>query len=299
MRPDDFDSSMAGNVERARSINQRLDAGETLVFETTHQRKDRSIYPAEVRVRPFWHDGKRFALALARDITERKRAEEEREQMRRLESERESAIATERARLAGEIHDTLAQGLAMIVMQLADAEAKLGPHWAQAQKPLDTVRELAVESLAYARRSLNMLHPRISAGGLTRAARDVADSLRRHFAGTVTLNVQGTAVLLPAPVETALASIAHEALSNAIRHSGAVRVDLLIEFSGTGAVRLIVSDTGIGFDTGAVRPDAYGLIGMNERASRAGIALTFVTEPGAGTEVVASWSPGNPGDSAA
>ena len=56
-------------------------------------------------------------------------------------------------------------------------------------------------------------------------------------------------------------------------------------------MRLIVADDGIGFDTNTVRPDAYGLISMQERANRAGVALTFVTEPGAGTEVVASWSP--------
>jgi PAS domain S-box-containing protein len=290
MSPEDFDPCMAGNIDRQRAINHRLDAGESFVFETTHQRKDGSIFPVEVRTRPFWHDGRRFALALARDVTERKRAEEEREQMRRLESERETAIATERARLAGEIHDTLAQGLAMIVMQLADAEAKLGPLWSRAEKPLDTVRELAVESLAYARRSLNMLRPGVTAGGLTRAARDVADSLRRHFAGEVSLAVKGEATLLPPQVESALASIAHEAISNAIRHSGAARVQVEIEFAAAGAVRLIVADAGVGFDTGAVRADAYGLISMNERASRAGIALTYVTEPGAGTEVVASWS---------
>jgi PAS domain S-box-containing protein len=291
MNPGDFDACAADDSERARGINQRLDAGESLVFETTHRRKDGSIYPAEVRIRPFWHDGKRFALALVRDIAERKQAEEERERMRRLENERETAIMTERARLAGEIHDTLAQGLAMIVMQLADAEAKLGPLWSRAEKPLDTVRELAVESLAYARRSLNMLRPRVTSGGLTRAVRDVADSLRRHFAGEVALAVKGEAILLPAPVESALASIAHETITNAIRHSGAARVQVDIEFVPGGAVRLIVADTGVGFDIGAVRGDAYGLISMNERASRAGIALTFVTEPGAGTEVVASWSP--------
>ena len=294
--PDMFDPFVAKHFECFSAPNQRLDAGETLVFETTYRRKDGSVFPAEVRVRPFRHDGRRFALVLARDITERIRAEEEREQMRRLESERESAVATERARLAGEIHDTLAQGLSMIVMQLADAEAKLGPLWARAEKPLDTVRELAVESLAYARRSLNMLHPRIAVGGLTRAVRDIVDSLRRHYSGSVNLRVEGSAVLLPAQVETALASIAHEALSNAIRHSGVQRVDLLIEFTNSGAVRLIVTDAGVGFDSSSVRPDAFGLIGMSERASRAGIALTFVTEPGAGTEVVASWCQGSAAD---
>lgn len=290
MTPALFDWQAGADATFATRIRKRLDAGESFDFETAHRRKDGALFPVEVRTRPFWQGGRRFALSLSRDITERKRAQEEREQMRRLELERESAVANERARLAGEIHDTLAQGLAMIVMQLADAEAKLGPLWARAEKPLNTVRELAVESLAYARRSQNMLRPSVTAGGLPRAIRDVVDSLRRHYSGEVTLNVNGNPVLLPAAVESALAGIAREALSNAIRHSGALQIGVVIEFSETGAVRLIVSDKGVGFDTSVVRADAYGLICMNERAIRAGVALTFVTEPGAGTEIVASWS---------
>jgi signal transduction histidine kinase len=69
----------------------------------------------------------------------------------------------------------------MIVVQLADAEATLGPAWARAEKPLGLVRELAVESLAYARRSVTMLQPSAPAAGLARALRDLVDSGRRHF----------------------------------------------------------------------------------------------------------------------
>ena len=207
------------------------------------------------------------------DVTERKRAEDE------------------RSRLAGEIHDTLAQGLAMIVMQLADAEAKLGPAWAQAEKPLSTVRELAVESLAYARRSVNVLRPNISSGGLARSLRDVVDSVRRHFVGSLNLSVSGDPALLDTPVESALVGIAREALTNAIKHGGAARIDVDLDFAEGGSVRVVVADDGIGFDADAVRPDAYGLVSMQERAARAHLALTFVTEPSAGTTIVASWSP--------
>jgi PAS domain S-box-containing protein len=207
------------------------------------------------------------------DVTERKRAEDE------------------RSRLAGEIHDTLAQGLAMIVMQLADAEAKLGPAWAQADKPLSTVRELAVESLAYARRSVNVLRPNVSSGGLARSVRDVVDSLRRHFVGSLNLSVIGDAVLLDTPVESGLVGIAREALTNAVKHSGATRIDVELDFAEGGSVRVVVADDGIGFDADAVRPDAYGLVSMQERAARARVALTLVTEPSAGTTIVASWSP--------
>jgi signal transduction histidine kinase len=229
------------------------------------------------------------------DVTERKTAEEERDRVRRLENEREAAIVSERTRLAGEIHDTLAQGLAMIVMQLADAEAKLGPEWARAEKPLSLVRDLAVESLAYARRSVNMLRPAAGGAGLARSMRDVVDNLARHFTGSIELAVNGENVGFDSAVESALTGIAREAITNAVKHSNATRIAVQLDFAKGGAVRVVVSDDGVGFDPNAVRADSYGLVSMQERAARGHVALTFVTEPGAGTTMVASWSPENTG----
>jgi PAS domain S-box-containing protein len=269
----------------AENMRRRLDGEvDELRYEFRGLRKDGSVFPVEVHGRRIELGGKVGVLGTLIDNTERERAS-------RLEQEQQSAIAAERTRLAGEIHDTLAQGLAMIVMQLADAEAKLGPAWASAEKPLGLVRELAVESLAYARRSVTMLQPSAPAAGLARAIRDLVDSGRRHFGGTLDFGVTGNAVLLPASVESALAGIAREALTNATHHSGARRVEVELTFQHGGAVRLVVADDGIGFDIENVRSDGYGLTSMQERAARAGVALTFVTEPGAGTEVVASWSP--------
>jgi len=66
-------------------IGKRLDAGETFGFETSHRRKDGTMFPVEVRTRPFQHGGRRFNVSFARDITERKRAEAEaRESERRF-----------------------------------------------------------------------------------------------------------------------------------------------------------------------------------------------------------------------
>jgi len=229
------------------------------------------------------------------DVTERKASEEERERVRRLENDREAAIVSERTRLAGEIHDTLAQALAMIVMQLADAEAKLGSEWSRAEKPLSVVRELAVESLAYARRSVNMLRPNVRTGGLARSLRDVVDSLARPFGGSIDLSVNGDSALFDAAVESALTGIAREAIANAVKHSNATRIAVELDFAKGGAVRVVVSDDGVGFDPNAVRTDSYGLVSMQERAARSHVALTFVTEPGAGTTIIASWSPENMG----
>jgi len=184
-------------------------------------------------------------------------AEEERERVSRLEIERETAIVRERTRLAGEIHDTLSQCLAMIVMQLADAEAKLGPEWTRAEKPLSMVRELAVESLAYAggrstccgrmlamagSRARFAMSPTVSPGTLK--DRSISPSRRRCIArcrGRVGAHRHCTRG-------------DHEC--GETRH--ATRIVTELDFARGGAARLVVSDDGIGFDPNAVRADSHG-----------------------------------------
>jgi PAS domain S-box-containing protein len=68
-------------------IGERLEAGVVCAFETSHRRSDETVFPVEVRIRPFWQGGHRLHLALARDITERRRAEEERERLRQVEAD--------------------------------------------------------------------------------------------------------------------------------------------------------------------------------------------------------------------
>jgi signal transduction histidine kinase len=210
-------------------------------------------------------------------------------EMRRLgETERHVAVADERNRLAREIHDTLAQSLALMVMQLADAEDKLGPAWTIARKPLDTVRELAISGLASARRSVGMLRPNAS-GGLLRAIRHVTDIVGRYGTNPIDIHVTGTPFSLDAAVEAELVGIAREAMTNAAKHSRATHVAVELAFTDGHAVRLAVVDDGVGFDPDQQRADAYGLVGMRERAARIGAALTLVTEPGGGTQIVAAW----------
>jgi PAS domain S-box-containing protein len=74
MHPRDFDAGL-DEASIAR-IGERVKTGETVTFETVHRRKDGTVFPVEVRARQFQHGAHRFRLSLARDITERKRAEE-------------------------------------------------------------------------------------------------------------------------------------------------------------------------------------------------------------------------------
>jgi signal transduction histidine kinase len=205
------------------------------------------------------------------------------------ESVKAAAVAEERNRLARDIHDTLAQALALIVMQLQRVEAKLGPAWGAAREPLETVRQLAVEGLAEARRSVGMLRPPVTPHGLAQAVHDAADVVRGFYRGALEVRVTGVSHATERAVEEELFAILREALTNAAKHSDASRIDVEVSYPDQRSVRVAVTDDGVGFDPDQPRNGHYGLIGMSERAERIGAALTIASEPGAGTEIVAVW----------
>ena len=210
----------------------------------------------------------------------------------RAAEERATAIAEERNRLARDIHDTLAQALALIVMQLQRAESRLGPAWASAREPLETVRQLAVEGLAEARRSVSMLRPPVTPHGLAQAVHEAADIVRVHYRGSLEVRVTGLSHAIERSVEEELFAIVREALTNAAKHSGASRINVEVGYPDGRSVRVAVTDDGIGFDPDEPRNGRYGLVGMSERAERIGAALTLASEPGAGTDIVAVWPNG-------
>ena len=74
MHPRDFDAGL--DEASIAQIGERVKIGETVTFESLHRRKDGTVFPVEIRARQFQQGGRRFRLSLARDITERKRAEE-------------------------------------------------------------------------------------------------------------------------------------------------------------------------------------------------------------------------------
>ncbi len=75
MSPSSFDAGNDRDRPTVHQVESQLDVGEIVAFETQHRRKDGSVFPVEVRTRPFWQGEHRFAVSLARDMTERKRAE--------------------------------------------------------------------------------------------------------------------------------------------------------------------------------------------------------------------------------
>ncbi|MEU8171736.1 sensor histidine kinase [Microbispora hainanensis] len=190
-------------------------------------------------------------------------------------------VLEERARLAREIHDTLAQGLSGIITQLEAAEQAM-PDPDAVRKRIALAKELARDNLREARRSVDALRPGPLAGaGPEAALAEVAARWSRTSGVAATVSVEGTPRPLPGEVQTTLLRAAQEGLSNAARHAWAGRVAITLTYMDD-EVTLDVFDDGVGFDPDA--PGAgYGLAAMRERAGGVGGTLTVESAPGEGT----------------
>ncbi|HXJ19516.1 MAG TPA: GAF domain-containing protein [Polyangia bacterium] len=207
---------------------------------------------------------------------------------RLTQSARAAAVSGERSRLARDIHDTLAQGLAAIILHLetaasAGASPQIIPH-------ITAATELARESLIEARRSIRALRPAgLDGRTLEGALSEVTGRLARLSQATFRVRTWGAPGRLPAEVEAALLRIVSEAMTNAARHAQACTIDVELTYEHP-AVRVVVRDDGIGFDAAAVGRRNVGLSSMRERAHAIGAAITIASEPRAGTEVLVYWS---------
>jgi signal transduction histidine kinase len=207
---------------------------------------------------------------------------------RLAEVAKRAAVAEERNRLARDLHDTLTQGFAAIMMQLQAANRTRDRIPAEISPYLDTAMVLARENLAEARRSVMTLRPESLRAGFAGALHDLARRAQRLTNAAVDVHVAPRLPMLPRKVEDELLRITQEALSNAMQHGRAQSIT--IEASGIERGILIsVKDDGCGFD--ADSPTAgYGLMGMQERAEQIGATVTVVTDIGGGTTVIAAWS---------
>lgn len=207
---------------------------------------------------------------------------------------REAGVLDERQRMAGEIHDTLAQGLTGIITQLEAAEQlRLQPdEW---QRHVEQAQKLARESLSEARRSVHALRPGPLEGSrLPEAIAQLARDWTQTSGVPVRIESTGEVVHLSPEVEVTLFRVAQEGLANVARHAKATRVGLTVTYLDD-MVRLDVRDDGVGFDAGAERKGeaeanghGYGLSAMRQRLRRIGGSLDVETGPDRGTAISAS-----------
>ncbi|MGW6547679.1 GAF domain-containing sensor histidine kinase [Streptomyces massasporeus] len=205
---------------------------------------------------------------------------------RLYERSRELTIAEERSRLAHELHDAVSQKLFSLRLTAQAAARLVDRDPSRAKGELQQVAVLAAEAADELRAAVVELRPAaLDEDGLVATLRTQIQVLDRAHSARVTFAGHGVKAL-PASQEEALLRVAQEALHNALRHSGADHVDVLLERRGGGAV-LRVTDDGSGFDTRAVRHAGrhLGLVSMRDRASGAGGTLTVESVPGKGTVI--------------
>ncbi len=194
---------------------------------------------------------------------------------------REAGMLDERARMAREIHDTIAQGLIGIVTQIEAAEESPEP-----RRHLDAAAQLARESLNEARRSVQALRPQpLEEARLPEALATVAEGWAALNGVDAAVSTTGDPRPLPVDVEATLLRTAQEALANVAKHASASRVGLTLSYM-EDQVTLDVRDDGVG--GAAARPGGFGLTSMSQRIAGLHGALAIESEPGSGTAICAS-----------
>jgi signal transduction histidine kinase len=205
---------------------------------------------------------------------------------RLYERSRELTIAEERARLAHELHDAVAQKLFSLRLTAQAAATLVDRDPARARQELGQVAQLAAEAADELRAAVIELRPAaLDEDGLVATLRAQAHVLDRAHPATVTFDSRGVRAL-PASQEEALLRVAQEALHNALRHAAPARVEVGLFRRGIDTV-LRIADDGAGFDPAAVRAAGrhLGLVSMRDRAAAVGGTLTVESAPGKGTVI--------------
>jgi len=206
------------------------------------------------------------------------------ERARLFDRSLELGAVEERNRLAREIHDTLAQGLAAITLQLETADALM--HMNNSPGAHDAIMRalvLARANMEEARRSVMDLR---AAPLEKQSFCDALEALVEHYGEEKGLRTHieliGGQRPLPVRIESGLYRIAQEALNNVVRHASATQVCVVFT-SQPDKVELIIEDDGQGFDANALPKDRFGLIGLNERTRLLGGTFEVSSQAGEGT----------------
>jgi PAS domain S-box-containing protein len=270
--------------------------------ERRHRRKDGSLVDVEVSANVVFDGGREIVCMMVRDITERKRADEELRQLNQELAERERELHSmvgrmsavqeeERRRVAYEVHDGFTQMAATAYRRLQTFAEHRRPESAEDREELEDAIALVQRTVGEARCVIANLRPiTLDDFGLATAIRMQIEELRTDG---FEASYEGTLgeERLPSMLEINLFRVAQEALTNVRKHAETNRVRVAIG-RHDGVVRLEVRDWGRGFRTSEVRgrsspSERVGISSMRDRVALLSGILQIRSEPGVGTSVVA------------
>ena len=207
------------------------------------------------------------------------------EGLRAAALEREAAVGEERGLLARELHDSIAQSLAFLKIQvqlLRSATQREQP--AQVQMALDELDTGLRESISDVRELLVHFRTRTNTENVEQALQETLQKFKHQTGLPTLLQVHGEGLPLPADVQVQVLHVLQEALSNVRKHAGATHVSL--EVNKGDRWSFVVRDNGVGFDAASNRGESHvGIKIMRERAGQVGAEVAVESAPGEGTAV--------------
>jgi signal transduction histidine kinase/ligand-binding sensor domain-containing protein len=198
--------------------------------------------------------------------------------------------AQERAQVTREIHDTLLQGFAGVVLQLDAAERQFDTKPVESKQRLHRALAQADDALTEARKMLqDMRLPVLEDRTLGEALSEAGAKAVEGTGAAFSLRIKGSPAPLPYAAQAAMFLIGREAVNNAANHSGAGRITVHLIYEER-EFRMTVQDDGSGFDPEQAKQKAghFGVASMGERARQVGAELKIDTAPGKGTVVTVS-----------
>jgi len=264
-------------------------------FELEMVRKDGSTIWTEVTGSIAFDSQGRPAgyVGMTRDITERKRAEQElkisREQLRNLHKHSQDVRERERTRIAREIHDELGQVLTALKMDIAYLAKKLPDSLCSLKKKTDLMLRSVDTTIQSVKRITMDLRPGLLDHlGLVAAMEWQAGEFQERTGIKCSLSVSPEDIPLRSDQSTTVFRIFQEALTNIARHARATEVKTILT-AGGGVLKMTVRDNGIGITDEQIKSSkSYGLMGIKERAYFCGGKAKIIGRRGEGTTVVIS-----------
>lgn len=200
------------------------------------------------------------------------------------EKARISAIIEERQRLARELHDAVSQQLFAISMTATAVKRTLGRDYDRAERQVELIEEMASVAQSEMRALLLHLRPvHLEGKGLVQGLRELVHELQSKVPIEIQCEVDEDIHLVKG-VENHLFRIVQEAMSNALRHSKAERMEIKLQ-NREDSVRLMIRDNGVGFDWDVQKQASYGLRTMQERVNEIGGSIQIITAPDKGTRI--------------
>jgi PAS domain S-box-containing protein len=282
----DYDFLPRDIAEKVRATDRQvIEAGRPIQYEVDIPMAESVRHYVVVKFLLRDGTGKPYAICgISTDITELKRAEE-------LEAEmvhERAMFLEEKTRLAGEIHDSLAQSFTGISMQLEMAREVMIDKDNELLGYLERANDLARFGLAEARRSVLTLEPMIiKDAGLIESLQMLVE--RSNIPGRLRCTFRSNLEddeSLPVVVRQDLLRIAQEAISNALRHAKSTVISVHLRLDPPNLI-LRVKDNGHGITTEAETREGFGFANMRARVKKLKGTLDIRTAPGRGTNIVA------------